>query len=78
MDATVQARLDGEAARALARLRRRHGWTASQAVREALLRLAAEEGGAGGGPRVVGLGCFDSGLPDLATNPEHLKDFGKR
>ena len=24
-----------------------------------------------------GIGCFDSGLKDLATNPKHMKGFGK-
>jgi predicted transcriptional regulator len=24
-----------------------------------------------------GIGCFDSGVTDLATNPKHMKGFGK-
>jgi predicted transcriptional regulator len=24
-----------------------------------------------------GFGCFDSGVTDLATNPKHMKGFGK-
>lgn len=27
--------------------------------------------------RVSGLGEFDSGTPDLATNKKHMKDFGR-
>jgi CobQ-like glutamine amidotransferase family enzyme len=29
------------------------------------------------GKRIAGIGRFDSGLPDLGSNPEHLKGFGR-
>src|ERR1700675_4493285 len=58
--ATVQARLDLNAQRSLARLVRRLGWTPSKVVREGL-RLLSAATPAKGRPRVAGLGKFSSG-----------------
>jgi hypothetical protein len=29
-------------------------------------------------PRLVGVGMFDSGIADLATNKKHLEGFGQK
>lgn len=76
MKATVQARLDPETQRTLARLVRQFGWTPSQVVREGLRLLDATRPD-GGGPRVIGAGKFDSGVTDLGSNKRHLKGFGR-
>jgi hypothetical protein len=72
---TVQARLDSQAQRTLARLVRRLGWSPSKVVREGI-RLVAATHPAPGRPRIAGLGKFSSGQPDLGSNKKHLKDFG--
>jgi len=52
------------------------GWTPSQVVREGLRVLEAsylrrkKKG-------VIGLGRFSSGVTDLGSNKEHLRDFGR-
>jgi hypothetical protein len=75
MATTVQSRFDTRAQEALNRLIRTHGWTTSQALRESVLRLA-EQTTAKPIPRLIGVGCVDSGVPDLATNKAYMKDFG--
>jgi hypothetical protein len=75
MKATVQARLDAASERQLRQLVRELGWSPSKVVREGLKLLAACHP-----PRrrkIVGLGKFNSGIPDLATNKEHLEGFGQ-
>ena len=72
---TIQARLDPETRRALDRILRRTGWTVSRAVREGVLRLDQERNG--GSRRIVGLGAFASGVPDLGSNRRHLRGFGR-
>lgn len=54
---------------------RQLGWTPSRIVREALRRMAACQ--APGSRRIIGLGEFSSGLPDLGSNKEHLRGFGE-
>jgi hypothetical protein len=72
----VHARLDREARRTLDRLRRRTGLTDSELIRRALEAYLTRT--ASPTPRhIVGLGEFESGVPDLATNPEHLVGFGR-
>jgi hypothetical protein len=39
-------------------------------VREAHPTISAAD-------RIIGIGKFSSGLGDLATNPKHMKDFGR-
>jgi hypothetical protein len=73
---TVQARLDPEAQRSLARLVRRLGWTPSTVVREGL-RLLAAATPAKGRPRVAGMGRFSSGVADLGSSKKHLQGFGR-
>ena len=52
------------------------GWSPSEVVREGLRvleasRLVRKK------RRIVGLGRFSSGVPDLGSNKQHLKDFGQ-
>jgi hypothetical protein len=75
MKATIQARLTVAEQRALAKLMRRLGWSPSRIVREGLLLLAASH--PSGRPRIVGLGRFSSGVPDLGSHKKHLKGFGR-
>ena len=72
----VHARLDRTTEELLRELQRRFGWNDSQVVREGIKTLAAllpEKGGR----KIVGMGQFESGVPDLGSNPEHLRGFGK-
>jgi|GEM_PF-527318 len=75
MATCVQARLDDETQAALERLARRHGWSASQVVRESI-RLMDKHHAAPRRPRLIGIGCVDFGPGDLSTNKEHMKGFG--
>ena len=77
MKATVQARLDEETQAALDRLRRRRGMKTSEVVREGI-RLVDEKYTPSVFPRLIGLGKYDSGVSDLATNKKYMEDFGKK
>lgn len=71
----VQARLDEETQAALDRLVRGKGWSASKVVREGIHLLASREKVAK--PiKIIGLGMFDSGIPDLGSNKKHLAGLG--
>jgi hypothetical protein len=73
----VQARLDDDDDALLKELRRRTGLSDSELVRRALRSLAVVSPGARA-RRIVGVGRFASGIPDLASNKAHLKGFGRR
>jgi hypothetical protein len=73
----VQARFDPKAEAALKKLIRSNGWTASQALRECVLRVY-EQTAAKSRPRLIGIGCVDFGPGDLATNKKHMEGFGKK
>lgn len=77
MAATVQARLDEESQEALATLTRRLGMSQSEVVR-ASLRLMVQQHAAPKPKRrkIIGVGKFDSGVSDLATNKKYVEDFG--
>jgi hypothetical protein len=75
MPGTIHARLDPETERMLRRLQRHFGWSDSQVVREGIKVLNGLT--ARGRRRVVGLGRFSSGIPDLGSNKTHLKGFGR-
>jgi len=77
MNSTIQARLDETTQKALARLMKQLGWSPSKVVREGLRLLAACHLGGGGRRLIIGQGKFASGIPDLASNKQHLKDFGR-
>jgi predicted transcriptional regulator len=76
MSAVVQARLDRSAQQALEQLVRQRGWSRSRVVREAIMRLADGASQATSQP-VAGLGGFASGVPDLGSNPDRLRGFGR-
>jgi hypothetical protein len=76
MKAVVQARLNPEAQRTLDVLVRRLGWSPSCVVRESLLLMGRYHSSA---PleRVIGVGKFDSGLPELGSNSRRVQGFGQ-
>ena len=76
MKTTVQARLDRQSRADLKRLEERLGWNRSRVVREGLRLLAACYGN-GSGRKVIGVGRFSSGLPDLGSSKKHLEGFGQ-
>ncbi len=76
MKASVQARLDEETQAALDRLVRRHGWSPSEVVREGI-RLV-EKHHAPPRRKLIGIGRYDSGVSDLATNKKYMVDFGQK
>ena len=76
MGTTIQARLDEDSQKILARLVKQLGWSRSRVVREGLRILAACHP-RGGRSKIIGLGKFRSGIPDLGSNKEHLKGFGR-
>jgi hypothetical protein len=78
MKATVQARLDDDSQAALKQLTRRLGWSPSRVVREGL-RLMARHHGLAQKPKrkIIGMGEFGGGPPDLATNKKYMEDFGR-
>lgn len=71
----VQARLDEETQEVLDRLVRRHGWTPSKIIREGIRLVEKQDDPT---PKLIGLGKYDSGIPDLATNKKRMEDFGKK
>jgi hypothetical protein len=76
MSRVVQARLDRQTERLLARLRRATGANDSEIVRRAIQTLSATL------PqppmrRIHGLGGFASGRPDLGSSKKHLTGFGR-
>lgn len=77
MARTVNARLDPETERLLARLRRESALSDSELVRRGLHALA-ERYPARRTRKIVGLGRFRSGLSDLGSNKSHLDGFGRK
>ena len=75
MASTVQSRLDDETLELLERLKQQ-GWTTSDIVRKGI-HLVAREEQAIRPIRIAGLGKFDSGIPDLASNKKHLEGLGR-
>jgi hypothetical protein len=75
MPRMIHARLDAETERMLRRIGRHMGWSDSQIVREGIKILNSLT--PRGRQRVSGLGCCASGIPDLGSNTDHLKGFGR-
>ncbi len=76
MSRTITARLDAETAKLLADLARNLGWKESRVVREgikALTTLVAPKRSR----KIVGLGRFRSGVPDLGSSKAHMEGFGR-
>lgn len=77
MRSTVQARLDAESQQALDILTRKLGMTPSEVVRASLrLMIQGHSQAPKKKPKFLGIGKFDSGLRDLATNKKYMEDFG--
>jgi hypothetical protein len=72
----VHARLDDESEALLRRLGRATGLSDSELLRRGLSALGAVSGPPGHS-RIVGLGAFASGQPDLGSNKGRLVGFGK-
>jgi hypothetical protein len=77
MPTTVQARLDEKTDAALLHIASAEGWSASQVIRECLVE-GAERRAAKPRPRLIGAGCFDSGITGLAANKNPMEGFGKK
>jgi hypothetical protein len=76
MGIVIQARLDERSQKRLRSLVRELGLTPSEAVREGIRALESTH------LRkkkrtIVGLGKFDSGIPDLGSNKKHLDGYGE-
>jgi hypothetical protein len=76
MSRIVQARLDEDTESMLAKLEKQLECSSSEIVRRGIKALAAMM------PptkkrKFRGIGKYDSGLPDLASNPKHMEGFGK-
>jgi Arc/MetJ-type ribon-helix-helix transcriptional regulator len=76
MKTSVQARLDPESQAALDRLVRRLGWSTSEVVREGIRLVDKRQHSEVAPRRMIGIGMFDSGIPDLGSNKKHLEGFG--
>jgi hypothetical protein len=76
MSRVIHARLDPTTEEMLHELQRRLGWSDSKVVREGIKILSGLMAGKRR-RRIVGLGRFRSGIPDLGSNKEHLKEFGR-
>ncbi len=79
----MTVKLPDELAVRLEKRAKRLGVSKSQVVRESLERdLAGKNGAVEEGPSMYDLvkddlGCIDSGLGDLSTNPKHMEGFGR-
>jgi Arc/MetJ-type ribon-helix-helix transcriptional regulator len=71
----VHARLNAESEELLSKLERSLGLNQSEVIREALKSLASQTSKKRK-RRIIGLGEFRSGIPDLSTNKKHLEGFG--
>lgn len=75
MKTVVQLRLDEETRAELGDLVRANGWTVSKALREGIHSLARQI--KKDKPlKIIGLGKYDSGISDLASNKKHLAGLG--
>jgi len=77
MGSTVQARLDAETRETLNELVRNTGMTPSEVIREGI-RLVKENRQTKRRRRLIGVGCFESGIPDLASNQKYLEGLGTK
>lgn len=76
MVSSVQARLDPESQHELEQLSRKLGWSPSKVVREGIHLLAACHR-TPAARRIIGLGQFASGKPDLGSDKRRLEGFGR-
>ena len=76
MSRVVHARLDAETERMLRQIERRLGWSDSKTIREGI-RILNGLLPHGRQRKIIGQGQFDSGIPDLGSNKDHLKGYGQ-
>jgi hypothetical protein len=76
MSNSIHARLDDDTQEMRDQLKKAEGWTDSEIVRRAIKLLAAVTP-AKGKRQFTGVGKYDSGVSDLASNKKHLEGFGK-
>ena len=76
MPKMVHARIDEETEGALQELVTRLGWSESRIVREGIMRLLRSTV-TPVKKRIIGIGKFTSGIPDLGSNKDHLRGFGR-
>jgi hypothetical protein len=76
MSRIIHARLDRETQQMLQQLERRMGWSDSEVVRAGIKTLNGLLVRGRSRP-IAGLGRFRSGVPDLGSNKDHLKGFGR-
>ena len=76
MSKVVQARLDDETESLRTKLQKQTGWSNSEIVRRGI-RLLASVSLSTSKRRFSGIGKYDSGVPDLATNKAHMEGFGQ-
>jgi len=75
MSQVVQARIDDKTAALLEELKSQFGWTDSEIVRQGI-RALRDVVVKKQKRQIAGLGEFDSGIPDLGSNKDHLEGFG--
>jgi hypothetical protein len=76
MGSTVQARLDEKTQAILTHLVKRGGLKTSDVLRRGI-HLVAREAELGPAARIVGIGEFDFGPTDRATNKKALQQMGR-
>ena len=79
---TMTIKLSDELASRLERRAKRYGRSKSDLVRESIERdlrdeTVVEEAQSAYTAMKDGIGCVDTGLTDLSTNPEHMEGFGR-
>ena len=77
MSRILHVRLDSQTEEIFDQIKRRLGWSNSKIVREGIKALSWLID-PGRSRAIVGLGQFYSGIPDLGSNEEHMKGFGRR
>lgn len=77
MPRTVQTRLDEETEAVLDGLVERLRLNPSEVLREGI-RVLHEKHNDKPRKRLIGVGMFSSGIPDLATNKKHMEGFGEK
>ena len=77
MSQTIHARLDETTAEIRDQLKRSQGWTDSEIVRRGIKMLSAMTPKSGRKHRFRGVGKYNSGVTDLATNKKHMEGFGE-
>jgi hypothetical protein len=76
MAASIHARLDDETDAMRQELKRSQGWTDSEIVRRGI-QLLASVTPKRGKRKFHGVGKYNSGITDLATNPKYMEGFGE-